>query len=298
MKLIDEIIEILSAENSNLENALIKTKVLLHKMGEKSLLTWVNNEINGYSHDDIVPEYRIILTSIYGTATNGYTTRWNNYRLPTNHLNKKMQEQLSTQEMRESISALDLLSKSESTLQAPLPTEWCSLFSKGLAQGIYVESSYKQISQSQILQILTQIRSRLLDFLLELADKFDNFSENGDIKAESKKIKTQELFNNTVFGNNTTIIIGDKNSNISPQIISGNIDELCKVLVNLGITNDEIDELKVSIDKDQDSTTSSIIEYGQNVKNWLKKISAKAIENNSIKYIGEALDSFYGFITN
>jgi len=32
MKLIDEIIEILSNENCNLENALIKTKILLHKI--------------------------------------------------------------------------------------------------------------------------------------------------------------------------------------------------------------------------------------------------------------------------
>ena len=47
MKLVDEIIEILSSDNGILSNALIKTKVLLHKMGHKELVMWVNKELNG-----------------------------------------------------------------------------------------------------------------------------------------------------------------------------------------------------------------------------------------------------------
>ncbi|WP_198013356.1 MULTISPECIES: hypothetical protein [unclassified Psychrobacter] len=60
MKLVDEIIEILSSDNGILSNALIKTKVLLHKMGHKELVMWVNKELNGYSQDDELPDYRII----------------------------------------------------------------------------------------------------------------------------------------------------------------------------------------------------------------------------------------------
>ena len=172
MKLIDEIIDILSSEDVNLENALIKTKVLLHKMGEKELLSWVNNEINGYSKKDKIPDYRIISTSVYGNATNGYTARWTNHRLPIGHLSKKIQKSLSTQEMDESISALEILANSENTLSAPLPTEYCSSFAKGLGSGIYVESAYKQIANTQIVEILTLIG-------------------------------TSELFNNTIFGDNT-----------------------------------------------------------------------------------------------
>ncbi|MEH6541684.1 hypothetical protein [Halopseudomonas sp.] len=37
MKLINEIIDILSSEKPNLTNALIKTKVLLYKLGQKEL---------------------------------------------------------------------------------------------------------------------------------------------------------------------------------------------------------------------------------------------------------------------
>lgn len=295
MKLIDEIIDILSSENTNLENALIKTKVLLHKMGEKELLTWINNEINGYSKKDNIPEYRIISTSVYGTATNGYTTRWENHRLPIGHLSKKIQKSLSIQEMNESISALEILSKSENTLSAPLPTEYCPSFAKGLSNGIYVESAYKQITQTQIIQILTQIRNRLLDFLLELSDRLIESSDD-DIKSQSKKIGTRELFNNTIFGDNTTIIVGNNNSNTSNQI-KNNLDKLIEILKDNKINDTEIEELKTSIENDKSNNQDNESkEYGKNVKNWFKKVSIKAIENNTIRGISEALNNFYDII--
>ena len=42
MKLINEIIEILSSDTGKLSDGLIKTKVLLHKIGHKELVPWVN----------------------------------------------------------------------------------------------------------------------------------------------------------------------------------------------------------------------------------------------------------------
>ena len=42
MKIIEEIIEILSSEGGSLNDALFKTKVLLHRLGEKELVEWVN----------------------------------------------------------------------------------------------------------------------------------------------------------------------------------------------------------------------------------------------------------------
>ena len=50
MKLVDEIIDILSSDKGKLSDALIKTKVLLHQIGHKELVSWVNNELNGYSN--------------------------------------------------------------------------------------------------------------------------------------------------------------------------------------------------------------------------------------------------------
>lgn len=56
MKLINEIIDTLSSDTGKLSDALIKTKVLLHKIGHKELVPWVNNELNGYPDRDSVPD--------------------------------------------------------------------------------------------------------------------------------------------------------------------------------------------------------------------------------------------------
>lgn len=51
MKLINEIIDTLSSDTGKLSDALIKTKVLLHKIGHKELVPWVNNELNGLNEN-------------------------------------------------------------------------------------------------------------------------------------------------------------------------------------------------------------------------------------------------------
>jgi len=249
---------------------------------------WVNNELNGYSNKDDIPNYRIVSTAIYGTATNGYTTRWTHHRLPISHLTKKEQKYLTILEFRESISGLESLAQGEN-LSSDIPTEFCSKFNKGLAKGVYVESAYRQISNTQILQILTKIRSRLLDFILELSDKFLNLEEGIDLTKESKKMNTKELFNHTIFGDNTTIIVGNENSNSSHQV-KNNIDELLRVLKKYEVEDKELDELKVAIEKD---TTKNLKEYGNHVKDWLKKVSGKAIEKNTITEVSEALSRFF-----
>lgn len=183
-------------------------------MGEKSLLMWVNNELNGYSNKDDIPNYRIVSTAIYGTVAS-YSTRWTNHRLPIMHLDEEIQENLSQIEFNESISTLMNLAKSDRPLSQSLSTKYGFLLSEGLGNDLVVESSYQQISVGQVVQIITLIRSRLLDFILELSDKFSNLEEDVDLKKESEKMNTKELFNHTIFGDNTTIIVGNDNSNSS-----------------------------------------------------------------------------------
>lgn len=48
MKLAEEIVELLSRESPNIENALTKTKVLLYHLGENQLTGWVSAQLNGY----------------------------------------------------------------------------------------------------------------------------------------------------------------------------------------------------------------------------------------------------------
>jgi len=64
IKLIDEIIEILSSDSGKLSDALIKTKVLLHKIGHKELVPWVDSELKGYPDRDSIKVADLIVDTM------------------------------------------------------------------------------------------------------------------------------------------------------------------------------------------------------------------------------------------
>lgn len=64
--LLDEIIALLSDQKGSLEAALLKTKVLLHQIGHKELVPWVNYELAGYPEDSELPPYRIVTSQPHG----------------------------------------------------------------------------------------------------------------------------------------------------------------------------------------------------------------------------------------
>jgi hypothetical protein len=304
MKLIKEIINELSDKNPNLENVLMKTKILLHKLGEKSLVHWVNNELNGYSKEEQIPEYRIIHTRVLGTVTNGYTARWNNYPLPISHLKPSLQENFTTAKLSESIASLEHLASSDSdTLSKPIQPEFCPILSKGLADGIVVEVARQDIGKSQIINVLTQIRSRLLDFVLDLSDKIPEETTEEEVKKMSKEINAGNLFNNAMFGDNATIVLGDHNTQSIKNIaIKNDFNKLAEILRANKVSEEDITKLQSAIKSDVDNVDHANKEYGPNVKGWVKTMLAKAVDSTwqinlgvASSLIASALSSYYGW---
>jgi len=48
MKMLNELVARLSGDQPSLTDALMKTRVLLHQIGQKELVGWVNLELTGY----------------------------------------------------------------------------------------------------------------------------------------------------------------------------------------------------------------------------------------------------------
>ena len=92
--LLDEIITILSDEKGTLNNALLKTKVLLHTIGKKDLTNWVTFELKGYPDEDSIPEYRWVSAEVHGHLT---SIAWQmaDTKLPIMHLDEKQRKNLT-----------------------------------------------------------------------------------------------------------------------------------------------------------------------------------------------------------
>ena len=79
-----------------------------------------------------------------------------------------------------------------------------------------------EISTHDIKSIIVNVRSRLLDFLLELRDKIGEGATDANIKEKARSFDATSLFNYAIFGSNTTIIVGNQNT----QTVSFNAESM------------------------------------------------------------------------
>ena len=302
MKLINEIIELLSSEAPNLNNALFKTKVLLHKLGENNLVQWVNSELNGYSSIENLPGYRILTISILGNFSNG-AWRYSGQPIPISHIDKELRKRLEITHLTQSIAVLESYANDESGLRIQIPPELYPALSKGFTGGYNVENAWGLHSAGSMLQVITEVRSRLLDFILELSDKIPEELNENEMKEKSKEIGTSELFRNAVFGDNATIVVGDSNiQNIKNAIHKNDFAALAAELKKHSVTEEDISSLKVAIESDKGASDLTENKFGPKVRKWISSMLTKATDavwdikmSIAANLLTEALKAYYGF---
>lgn len=303
MKLIEEIIEILSSDGGSLSDALIKTKVLLHKIGHKELVPWVNSELNGYPDRDSVPDYRVLPAEVLVNASNG-AYRVTSHHIPIGHLSEEQRTSIETARMDQSLAVLEKYAEKDSGhLRAHIPMESYGLLGKNLGNHYQIESAWSEISRDSVFQILVQVRSRLLDFVLELNDQFPSELDDAQVKERINAIDAENLFNNAIFGDNTTILVGGGNAQTVTNVnMKGDFSALAKTLKENGVLDADIEALKDAIDQDASAINSEKKKYGPAVKSWLQTMLSKAVDTSwnvelgvASSLLATALNSYYGW---
>lgn len=299
MKLIEEIIEEISNGKSKLTDILIKSKVLAFKLKNEELKSWIDNELNGYKTDEL-PEYRKLKCQIIGSMSNGLT-RAKNYLIPLSGLDEEIATGLTSVNISQSISTLDqfIYYNDSSKMGIQIPGEVCHLISKSLSNGYVVEHAKQQLDKVQIVEVLTAIKTKLLDFLLNLNEEIGDESIEDFAQGQSRE-KVEGLFHSTVFGDNATIIIGNNNKQKVKNISKGNFKDLKKLLKENDIQDEDIVELESIIDKDNPNHEKQ--EFGDKVKTWITKMMMASMSGAWNMGIGaggsllaDAIKTYYGW---
>lgn len=273
MRHFDEIISLLSDDKASLASALLKTKVLLRRLGHPEIEPWINDELTGYRADARVPDYRIVGARLTGTLEN-MARRQTGVGLATWHLPDHVRENLCTAHLGQSVVELESFATAqEGTLASPVPPELYGILGQAYSGG-HVTSARSVIGTTQIAGVLTEIRSRLLDFLLNLQDTMGDVPES-DMKKAAEGINARELFNNTVIGANATIIVGSHNQTTVCNVAKGDLAALQKVLADAGIARDDLAALDHAIGEDGD-TPHQTRQLGPRVGAWIGTMVQKA----------------------
>ena len=299
MKLMDEIVDILSTEDGSLTDALLKTKVLLHSLDQTELIVWVNSELNGYGDQQELPNYRRIPAHVLANLT-AINFNAKAHPIPIGHLTKEQCKGLETANMSPSLSVLEKFSRDpDGNLQTLIPLEFNNLLGKNLAQGVSIQLAWSQVEISSIVQLSTEVRSRLLDFVLRLKEQLPNDSAN--INAQS--VDARSIFNNAILGDNATIIIGDKNSaDIVNLHLKDNFEALTYELKKFNVPDSDIDDLERAIRNDESTVNQNSKEFGPAVQSWIQSMLHKAVETAWQIELGmasavltDALSHYYGW---
>ncbi|PLY57872.1 hypothetical protein HBH1_03902 [Herbaspirillum sp. BH-1] len=304
MKLVDETIEMLTSAQPDLENALFKSQVLAHKLGEPDFGTWVKSELVGYPIGTEVPQYRRVSLTPYGNISNGFVIH-QNMRLPTRGLSVELRDKFFVRKLRDSIAVIRDWGKVEN-LSISFSPETFGIF-KGLERGHYIERAWGIYGEGAMTQVLVEVRSRLLDFLLNLADRFPAEPEPSAIKELSKELGVNELFKGAIFGNGAVLNVAVGNNNVATQtatvtITQGDFESLAKELKAAKVQEPDIQELRQAIEFDKNSEEIATGNVGPEVRGWLNTMLTKAgtagwdfSMQTGAAVLAAAIGKYYGF---
>jgi hypothetical protein len=302
MKLINDIVTILMSEDGSLNDALLKTKVLLHDLGHKELVPWVSSEVAGYPREADLPDYRMLSGRIYGNISNGFHT-YTKQAIPVMHVDKEVLEHFESADMTDGLIVIekmvDDLGKNGS-MSRPLQPEANQMLGESLAVGYFVQSAWTQIEVAQLRQLLAVVRSRLLDFVLEIRTEFGVNVTEDNIKERAIDMDVPGIFGKAMFGDNTTIIVGNSNQqHVTNTIMKNDAAALAAELRKHGVDEQDISSLQAAIAEDPAPTVAE--QYGPAVKGWMTNMMGKAIDTSWKVSIGAAggviagvLKGYYG----
>ena len=287
-----------------ISNILRKAKILAQLLKNDQFKRWVNAELKGYNGEDSLPDYRRFRAVNLGTFSGPFGKSVTNYPIPLSYLPDVAQEWAEDLTIWGGVREIES-SVAEATgnnLRLPWPPELVLLSRSSIPMqdGCVLVEAWQVVSKSQMEGILDQIRTRLLDFLLELQQMDPDAMKSDDTIQEVASGSVQNIFNTTIHGGQNVVAVGpDLFQKVKQTITAGNPDSLLSCLRDLGIRDDALKGLEDALSKDGRCPQNQL---GEEVKSWLGKMTVKAMDgtwkvalNAAPQLLKEALFKYYGW---
>jgi len=275
--LLDDIIDLATDDKQSITVLLRKCTILAHQLKNERLQKWTNEELNGYSSQKELPEYRILDAGATGLfAGPGWAQVHRN--IPSALLQNEHKEWATKVYLSQPVMTLEHLleSKDDGVITFPWDDNLVLRYQNELLRGWGLLKAYQQTPKSVIAGLLDTIRTRVLNMALEIK------SEVGETDADLKKITPQgakqvdQTIVNNIFGGNFYVSTGGSTMNATTiqqqqqNIVAGDWEHLAKVLRSSGISEPELDELSTAVKTDGET-------LGTRVKGWVHKTAPKVL---------------------
>src|SRR5262245_62027202 len=168
--LIDEVSD---QKNYSLSDVLMKAKVLASQLRGRKFRQWINAELDGYTDAKELPDYRILSCQLIGEFAGPFQSGFRNVTLSTSSLEESARKWFSRELMADSVAYVEDLLDNKGPIGRNLDFRHVHYLRNhgDFIEGYTLNVVAKRLSRHSLAQLLSNVRSRLLYFLLEVREK-------------------------------------------------------------------------------------------------------------------------------
>ena len=193
---------------------LLKARRLAEELPGRKLKGWVQLEMNGYRDTGTnVPDYRVIGVTNTGNFIGAYMV--SDFVLPLGTLPQEVQDAMGRHEFPDSVGVLEgFLQGCRQTNRPNISVPWPEFLIRhfqqyripGTPTHCVLVEAYKQIPIFAVEGVLYAVRSRLLEFLVQLGKDYPDLKANDDALSRVPEGKVETLVQKVIIeGNHASV---------------------------------------------------------------------------------------------
>lgn len=278
MELLEEIRDGALSDSTSLTEVLRRCVVLGYRMKYPPLTDWANQELNGYASQEMVPSYRILTAQLTGNfSTAGW--RHDSHPVPMSIFPDDSISDVVTVPILQDVASLQKWEAKELITLKPRHSNLEEYVTSNIGDGWFCSLVWLQVAPSRITGLLSQIRNRIVGFVLDIEVELgDKALPDGSVATRSRE-RVNYIFETNFYGNSSNVVTG-LGSIITPQISielhveAGNTHSLRNFLTRQGIDNESIARLERLLEQDPKGETLQNEDVG--IGQWVKQQSGQA----------------------
>ena len=300
MNLLKDIRDDLLDPAAQVSGVLRKALVLAFELRNEDLTQWVNYELGGYPDGVKVPSYRLTGSLFSGDFVGPYW-QLKNQSIPNSALPAALRKLRTETPMTQPTSYLEAaVARDDNFLVFPAPAGLAQHLSGGVFEDAVCTSAIWVVNKMQVARILDGIKTRLLNFILELQHAYPELARSEETLSKIPRSGVTMAIINNIYGNQDSVASGSNfQQNTHQQVTQGDFSTLATSLEYLGVSDEELQALKVAIEEDG---LQEPPRFGLRVKAWLGAALQKAIDgaykvgvDTAPAIITKALCAYYGW---
>jgi len=209
-----------------LADVLRMCKILSSRLKNPAFMEWIDQELNGYVNQKLLPEYRILRgLSCRGHFFGSFGRGFKNVPIPILSLPEPFQQKVTTSDILHSVSEIESLVDSSKLKNKRLHVNWSadaiSYFGKDFYENMVCGEAWTEISPAALVSILDIVKSRILDFILAIEAEAPDAGESELGKKALPESTVNIIFNKCILHPNSQIAVSEL---VSSQITNHGID--------------------------------------------------------------------------